>query len=255
MDRVAGPIPKHLRVHKFRRILGCTETKAVETEGELITSIFRVRVVLSAGIHLTEYQLPVVLLLVLVIVHRDSAAEILDTNALVEILCDNDFLTIALSGLVDGVGENLKKGVLTAVHSVGAKDDSRTFADPVRPLQLGDLVIGITCRFCHNFLRTNLMQIIILKYLPNPCQELPKHRPCWGHGRCRFWNKRYDQVAAGTGAAVPSSRNGSDSTTPKASSVMIFLKSSPSIFSWTPRYLASLWSWSMCSLRIPSACA
>ena len=42
---------------------------------------------------------------------------------------------MALPGLVDGVGEDLKYRVLAAVQAVGAENHTRTLADPVRALE------------------------------------------------------------------------------------------------------------------------
>ena len=50
---------------------------------------------------------------------------------------------VALPGLVDGVGQDLKDGVLAALQPVGAENDSGALAHPVRALQRGNGLVII----------------------------------------------------------------------------------------------------------------
>ena len=49
---------------------------------------------------------------------------------------------------VDGVGKDLKDGVLAAVQSVRAKDDARALAHTVRSLERRDALIAVIRFFC-----------------------------------------------------------------------------------------------------------
>ena len=73
-------------------------------------------VVLAAGVQLAEHQLPVELLLLLVPVHRAAPAEVLHLDGVILIPGDGDQGAVALPGLVDGVGQDLKDRVLTALQ-------------------------------------------------------------------------------------------------------------------------------------------
>ena len=48
---------------------------------------------------------------------------------------DDDEIAVALPGLVDGVGHDLKHGMLAALQPVGAEDDAGALADPVGPFR------------------------------------------------------------------------------------------------------------------------
>ena len=55
---------------------------------------------------------------------------------------------MALPGLVDGVGEYFKYGVLAALQPVGAKDDAGALAHPVGPFEGGDGVVAVLLFWC-----------------------------------------------------------------------------------------------------------
>ena len=135
-------------VHVFRSILGGAEPQAIEAQGILIAAPLGV-VVLTAGVHLAEHQLPVVALLLLVKIHGNAPAEILHLYRMVLIAGDDNLFAKALPGLVDGVGEDFKNRVLAALQAVGAEDDGRAAANPVRPLQRGNAVVTVSRFFCH----------------------------------------------------------------------------------------------------------
>ena len=62
---------------------------------------------------------------------------------------DVDDGAVALSGLVDSVGEDFEEGVLAAVEAVGAEDDAGALADAVCALQRGNSGIVVGSFFRH----------------------------------------------------------------------------------------------------------
>ena len=150
MEVIAFAVPADDDVHEAGGVLGGAGAQAVETQGVFVV-VAAVVVIFSAGIQLAEDQLPVVLADFFVPVHRAAPAEVLDLDAAIPEVGDDDLLAEALAGLVDGVGEDLEHGVLAALQPVGAEDDARALADPVGSLQRGNAVISIVLfrRFCH----------------------------------------------------------------------------------------------------------
>ena len=150
MQVVFVSVSENLHIKILRGILGRTGTQAVEPQGVLVAFAV-VGVVLAAGVQLTEHQLPVVALLLGVVVHRDTPAEVLHLDGIVQKLSDDDAAAEALSGLVDGVGKDLEHRMFAAFQAVGAKDDPGAFSYPVRPFQGGDTLIAIFLMFfaCH----------------------------------------------------------------------------------------------------------
>ena len=49
-----------------------------------------------------------------VVVHRDAAAEVLDLNDVVGVEGDVDAVAMAVTGFIDGVGDDFKDGMGTA---------------------------------------------------------------------------------------------------------------------------------------------
>ena len=135
-------------VHIPGGVLGGAGAKAVEAQGELIVLAVFV-VVLAAGVQLAEHQLPVVAPLLLVPVHRAAAAHVLHLHRLVQKTGDGDETAVALPGLVDGVGEDLKHGVLAALQPIGAENDAGPLADTVRALETGDAVVVVYVLLWH----------------------------------------------------------------------------------------------------------
>ena len=133
-------------VHVLRGILRCTGTKAVQTERKLIV-FASVVLVFAASVQLAEDKLPVVTLLVFVPFDRDTAAVVSDFDRAVRVARGNDLGAVALSCLVDRVGQNLKDRVLAAFQSVRAEDNTRALAHTVRALQRGDTFIAVR-RLC-----------------------------------------------------------------------------------------------------------
>ena len=132
VEVIVEAVPVDVGGHPGRGVLGGAQAQAVQTEAELVVVL--PLAVFAAGVHLAEQQLPVVALLDLVPVHRHPAAEVLDPDAAVFAAGHVDDLAVAVPGLVDGVGDDLKDGVGAAVHPVRAENDSRPLADPVGPL-------------------------------------------------------------------------------------------------------------------------
>ena len=145
---VTVPIPADIHVHIFRCILGGAQAQAVKAQGVLVVFAGAV-VVLASGVHLTEHQLPVVALLFRIVIHRDSPRVILHLHRVVQKPRNGDLLAKALACLVNGVGENLKNGVLAAVDAVGAENHPWPQPHPIRTLQAFDAVVAVGLFFCH----------------------------------------------------------------------------------------------------------
>ena len=146
---IAEAVPADGGVKKLRSILGGAGAQAVQAQGVLI--VFTVFTVFAAGIHLAEYQFPVEPLFFFVVVHRAAAAKVLYFHRKVLIPGDNYRIAVALSGLVDGVGQNFKHCMLTAFQVIGAEDNRRAFSYPFFSFQHGNAGIAILFlfRFSH----------------------------------------------------------------------------------------------------------
>ena len=148
MEVIALAVPADDDVHEAGGVLGGAGAQAVETQGVFVV-VAAVVVIFSAGVQLAEDQLPVVLADFFVPVHRAAPAEVLDLDAAIPEVGDDDLLAEALAGLVDGVGEDLKDGVLAALQPVGAKNNAGPFPDPIRALQTGDAFVVVSVFLCH----------------------------------------------------------------------------------------------------------
>ena len=150
MEIIPESVPADGRVEILGGVLGGAGAQSVEAQGILV--VFSVLPVFAAGVHLTEHQLPVITLLLLVIVYRAASAEILYLHAQVLIAGDDDGIAVALPGLIDGVGEDLKNRVLAALQIVRAKNNRRTLPHPVLTLQHGNAGVAVLFLlfFCHN---------------------------------------------------------------------------------------------------------
>ena len=116
MEIIPVAVPADGGVKEFRGVLGGAGAQAVQAQGILV--VFAILTVFAAGVHLAEHQLPVVALLPFIVIHGAAPAEVLHFHAEVLIAGYNDSVTIALSGLINGVGENLKNCVLAALQVV-----------------------------------------------------------------------------------------------------------------------------------------
>ena len=112
--------------------------------------LISVVVVFAAGVKLTVDQLPVVFALVLVVIERDAAPEILDADGAVMIGGDIDLFAISLARFVHGIGKNLKYRMLAALQPVGTEDDRGTAADSRGAFEHRDtFVVVYVCFFRH----------------------------------------------------------------------------------------------------------
>jgi hypothetical protein len=113
--------------------------------------VSRVVVIFTACIKLAINELPVIFSFVLVVIEGNASSEVLDGDDAILGSSDIDAVTVSFSRLIDGVGENLKYGMLTALQPVRAEDDGRTLTYTVRALQKLDTVIIIyLCFFRHS---------------------------------------------------------------------------------------------------------
>ncbi len=152
MRLIFVPVPPDGDVHILGGVLRGAGAETVEAEGVFIVAAVVV-FVLAAGVQLTVDKLPVEALFRRVPVHGTAAAEILYLNGLVLIICQRYEIAVALARLVDGVGEDLKGGVLAAVYPVRAENDAGALADSVRALEGDYAFVAVLCgAFCSCFL-------------------------------------------------------------------------------------------------------
>ena len=130
VEGVVHPVPPNVYVHVLRRILGGTKTQAVQAQ-RILVAFVGIVVVLAAGVQLTEYQLPIIPTFIGVKVHRDASPKVLYLHGTIVVACNKNAIAVALSGFVDGVGENLKNRMFAALQSVGAKNNRRAFPHTV----------------------------------------------------------------------------------------------------------------------------
>ena len=130
MEAVLKAVPPDGHVHVAGGVLGGAGAQTVEAQGVLVVVAGGV-VILAAGVKLAVHQLPVVSLLLFIPVHRAAPARVLHLDGAVRKAGEGDDPAVALPGLVDGVGEDLKDCVLAAVQSVGAENNAGPLAHPV----------------------------------------------------------------------------------------------------------------------------
>ena len=146
VELVLKAVPPDGDVHVAGGVLGGAGAQTVEAQRVFIVVTGEV-IILAAGVQLAVHQFPVVALFLFVPVHRAAAAHILHLNRAVIVPRHSDDPAVALPGLVDGVGEDLKNRVFATVQTVGAKNDTGPFPDPVRAFQRRDAVIAIILFF------------------------------------------------------------------------------------------------------------
>ncbi len=95
--------------------MGRAGAQTIETQAVLIISAVVV-VIFSSGVKLAGYQLPVIPVFTGIPVH--STYRILHLDGVVLIPGHGNHLAKALSGLVNGVGEDFKHGMLAALQPV-----------------------------------------------------------------------------------------------------------------------------------------
>ena len=134
--------------HPLAGVLSGTQTQTVQTETEIIvTAAFGI---FAAGVQLAKDQIPVPALLSLIIIDRNTAAEVLDLDDMIRKERDVDTVAVAVAGFINGVGDNFKNGMGAALDTVGAEDDRRALAHTVGAFQLADTVIAVFLLFfCH----------------------------------------------------------------------------------------------------------
>ena len=119
-------IPDDHHIHVLTGILGGAGTQAIETQCILIVSF---PAILAAGVELAENQLPVVPLLGLIPVHRAATPLVIHLDGAIQIAGQGDQRAVARPGLVNGIGQDLKNGVLTALQAVRTEDNAGALPD------------------------------------------------------------------------------------------------------------------------------
>ena len=115
---VSEAVTTNSNFHISGCILCRASTKPVEPQSETVVSTVDIVIILTSGIELTIYQLPVPTLFPAVPVQRASAAEILNLYGFVLIIREGNKITKAFACFIDRVGKNLKNCVFTSVQSV-----------------------------------------------------------------------------------------------------------------------------------------
>ena len=134
MEVIAKSIAVDFRIEIFGGILGCTQTKTVESQRKLI-ALAVIGIVFTARIQFTEYQLPVKTLLFGVIIHRYSSSKILHLNGMISPGGHDHSIAKSFSGFINGVRKNFKNRVFASFQSIRTKDDTRTLSDTICSLQ------------------------------------------------------------------------------------------------------------------------
>ncbi len=147
VERISESVTDYLNVHEFRSELSRTKTETVQTERILIR--IRRSIVLSSGIKLTVDKLPVIALFDTVIIYRTASAEVLDLDAVVAVVGDDNLISVSRASLVDRVRYDLENGVLTAVKTVRAEYDRRTLAHLIGALEHGDAFVSVVVFLRH----------------------------------------------------------------------------------------------------------
>ena len=142
MEGILPAIPAGDHIHIFRRILGGAGAQTVEAQGIFVILPFGVAV-FSAGIELAVDQLPVITAFPLVVIHRHAPPEVLHLDGPVQKMGHIDHMAKPFPGFVDGIGEDLKKGVLAALDPIGAENDPGPLAHPVGSFQSRDALVAI----------------------------------------------------------------------------------------------------------------
>ena len=100
VKRIPGIARADIDIHVLRSVLRCTKAEAIEPKRILVAAGLVV-MILAARIHLTKNQLPVIALFVLVKIHRNAAAVVLDLDRMIQKARDRDLSTEALACFVD----------------------------------------------------------------------------------------------------------------------------------------------------------
>ena len=148
MQAVFHPITANGDIHIFRRILCGTGTQTIQTQRKLIVLAIH-GFIFAAGIQLTEYQFPVIPLFIGIVIHWNTASMILHLNGMVRKTGNHNFIAKAFPGFINGIGQDFKYCMLTAIQSIRAKNNARTFADTVSTLECRDALIAVLIRFFH----------------------------------------------------------------------------------------------------------
>ena len=154
-QRVAISIPEDLDIHIFGGILRRAKAQAVESQGIFVT-LALIGFVFAARVQLAKAQFPVVPSLIFIKINRDTGAKVLYLYRSVFETGDNDLVAPSLSGFIDRIGEDFKNGMLAAFDPVGAKNNPRTLAHPIRAFQRLNTFIIIRCFLCHRVLQTSI---------------------------------------------------------------------------------------------------
>ena len=105
-------VSKYLNVKILGRILRRARAESVQPETKLII-LTAIIIVFTSRIEFAIDKLPVITTFFVIIVERNAASVVLNLNGPVAKTYDLDAISVAFSGFVNRVRENLKEGVLT----------------------------------------------------------------------------------------------------------------------------------------------
>ena len=132
--------------HIFRGVLRSASTEAVEAKGVLIRAATAIVFIFTACIKLTVDQIPVPAAFGFVPAKRNTAAVVVNLNASILKNGNLNFFTVSCLCLVNRVGEDLKKRVLTSFKPIRAKNNRGALSNSVRALEgFYTLIIILLC--------------------------------------------------------------------------------------------------------------
>ena len=126
---IVHAIAVNIRSHPFAGILGGAKAKAVQAKGEVIVTA--TLAIFASRVQFAEHKIPVPAFFSFIVIDGDTAAKVLYFHRVIRVKGNVDFVAVAVTRFVDGVGYDLKNGMGTAFHTVRAKDNGRALAHTV----------------------------------------------------------------------------------------------------------------------------
>ena len=126
---IVHAIAVNIRSHPLAGILGGAKAKAVQAKGEVIVAA--TLAIFASRVQFAEHKIPVPAFFSFIVIDGDTAAKVLYFHRVIRVKGNVDFVAVAVTRFVDGVGYDLKNGMGTAFHTVRAKDNGRALAHTV----------------------------------------------------------------------------------------------------------------------------